>query len=109
MSDETELQLKALLATPERPADDAFALRMQRLVLAEEALLAARRRAWTRFAMEMAAAAAAILVFLLLARITPVGDSGRIIPPFSPASAGLLLLALWVAVSATPLKGHSED
>jgi hypothetical protein len=109
MSDEVELRLKALLGAPERPADDAFAMRMQRRVMAEEALLADRRRAWARFAMEMAAAAAAILAFALLARMGQTVDSGRIIPLFSPASAGLLLLGLWVAVSAAPSKGRFED
>lgn len=102
MSETTELELKALLASPPRPADEAFAMRMTRLVLAEEKLLAARRAAWKRFATEMAAAAAAILVFVLLAKAGPAPDSTRIVPLFSPAMAGLLLLALWLVVTWRP-------
>jgi hypothetical protein len=106
MSDPIEIELKALLAAPERPADDGFALRMQRLVLAEESLRRSRRAAWVRFATEMAAAAAAIIAFMLLARTGGAGDSGRIVPLFSPGSAGLLLLGLWVAVSVAPGKAR---
>jgi hypothetical protein len=72
-----------------------------RVVLAEKKLQAARRVAWTRVAAEMCATGAAILVFVLLARFSPA-ESGRLIPLFSPAAAGLLLLGLWVAVSVRP-------
>jgi hypothetical protein len=97
-----DLRLKSLLAAPERAPDDAFAERIRRAVLAEARMRAAARVAWTRFAAEMAAAASAICAFLLLARLTPLPDSGNFIPLFSPAAAGLLILALWVAVSARP-------
>ena len=70
-------------------------------MLAEQRLVAARRVAWTRFAAEMCATRAAILAFVLLARLAP-GDSGEFVPLFSPAAAGLLLLCLWVAVSIRP-------
>jgi hypothetical protein len=102
MSDDMDLRLKALLAAPERDPDDAFADRVRRAVLAEERMRAAGRAAWTRFAAEMAAAASAILAFILLAKLTPVADSGDFIPLFSPAAAGLLLLGLLVAVSVRP-------
>ena len=119
MSDAIDLKLKALLSSPERPADDAFAMRMTRLVMAEETLLAerraaaeekllaARRAAWKRFGTEMAAAAAAIVVFILLAKAGPAPDSSRIVPVFSPAMAGLLLLALWLIVSWRPSTADS--
>jgi len=102
MSADIDLRLKSLLAAPDRAPDDAFADRIHRAVLAEQRMQAAARVAWTRFAAEMAAAASAICAFLLLARLTPLPDSGTFIPLFSPAAAGLMLLALWVGVSARP-------
>lgn len=108
MTAETDLLLKSLLSAPERAPDEDFTLRMERLVLLETKLGVARRIAWTRFATEMVATAALIVAFLLLSRLAPpAADS--IIPLFSPAAAGLLLLALWVAVSVRPgasLSGH---
>ena len=98
MSDGTDALLTALLATPERAPDEMFALRIRRLVEAEERLRAARRAAWSRFAREMAAAAAAIAAFLLVEWLTPA-DSPGMVPLFGPAAAGLMLLAIWVAVS----------
>jgi hypothetical protein len=97
-----DLRLKALLATPERAPDDAFAERIHRAVLAEERLRASARVAWTRFAVEMAAAGSAICAFMLLAKLSPLPDSGTFIPLFSPAAAGILILALWLAVSMRP-------
>jgi hypothetical protein len=102
MSADIDLRLKSLLAAPERAPDDAFAERIHRAVIAEERMRVATRIAWTSFAAEMAAAASAICAFLLLARYSPLPDSGTFIPLFSPASAGLLILALWVGVSMRP-------
>lgn len=102
MSADMDLRLKSLLAAPERAPDDAFAERIHRAVLAEQRMRAAARVAWTRFAAEMAATASAICAFMLLARLSPLPDSGTFIPLFSPAAAGLLILALWVGVSAKP-------
>jgi hypothetical protein len=101
MSDDLDLRLKTLLATPERPPDEAFAARMTRLVLAEERMRAARRAAWTRFAMMMLATASLLLLFALLTRLAH-GDSGEVVPPFGPAAAGLLLVAVWAAVATAP-------
>jgi hypothetical protein len=101
MSEEMDLKLASILALPSSEPDPAFADRVMRVVLAEQKLVAARRVAWTRFAAEMCATCAAILAFVLLARFSP-GESGTFIPLFSPAAAGLLLLALWVAVSVRP-------
>lgn len=109
MGEDVDSRLRSLLRAPERGPDEDFARRMERLVIAEERLSAARRLAWRRFAMEMMATAALILVFVLLARAGPAPDSGRVVPPFSPAGAGLLLLALWVIVSCRPGSGASAD
>jgi hypothetical protein len=102
MTDDIDLRLKAILAAPERAPDELFAARVRRAVLAEERMRASSRRAWTRFAAEMAATASAIMAFILLARIGPAPESADFIPLFSPAAAGLLMIALWVAVSIRP-------
>lgn len=100
MNADMDFRLKSLLAAPERGPDDAFAERVHRAVLAEQRMIEAARIAWTGFAAEMAAAASVICAFLLLARLAPLHDSGTFIPLFSPAAAGLLILALWVGVFA---------
>lgn len=105
MDEDVDRHLKALLAPPARPADEVFTARVERLVLIEKRLKEARRAAWRRFGLEMAAAAAVILVFVVLARSGAAADSARIVPPFSAAGAGLILLVLWVAVSARPAEG----
>lgn len=101
MKDDIDLKLEALLRAPERAPDEAFAVGMERTILVEARLLAARRVAWTRFGVEMLAAACAIVAFLLLARLTPA-DSEGLVPLFSPAMVGLLILALWLLVSVRP-------
>jgi hypothetical protein len=108
MSDDIDLRLKALLATPERAPDDAFAARLTRLVVAEARMRSARRAAWARFATTMLATSSLLLLFVLLARLG-AGDSGEVVPPFGPAAAGLLLVALWAAVATAPeavRRGH---
>lgn len=108
MEDDVDLRLREWLATPNGPADEGFARRMERLVVAEERLSAARRAAWARFGAEMTAAAVLLLVFVLLARGgAAAGDSGRLIPLFSPGSAGLTLLGLWLIVSLRGAGGAS--
>jgi hypothetical protein len=101
MNGDTDLLLKSLLAVPDRAPDEAFAQRMERLVMLEKKLAAARAVAWRRFAVEMVATAALLAAFLLLSRLTPPAPDS-IIPLYSPAAAGLLLLALWVGVSVRP-------
>jgi len=105
MDEEVDRKLAALLAAPSRPADDAFAARVERLVLIEERLSRARRAAWRRFGLEMAGAAAILLVFVVLERSGPAADSAGTVPPLSAAGAGLLLLALWVLVSSRSADG----
>ena len=104
MSDGADAMLTALLATPARAPDELFAARIRRLVEVEQRLGAARRAAWARFAAEMAAAAALILAFLLAEWLAPA-DSSDVVPLFGPAAAGLMLLAIWIAVS---FRGESE-
>jgi hypothetical protein len=108
MSTDSDLLLKSLLATPERSLDEGFALRIERLVLIEERMRSARRVAWTRFAAEMLATAALLVAYFLLTRLTPVSPDS-VIPLYSPAAAGLLLLALWVGVSVRPGGGVSGN
>jgi hypothetical protein len=108
MSTDPDLLLKSLLATPERAPDEVFALRIERVVLIEERMRAARRVAWTRFAAEMVATAALLVAYWLLTRLTPVSPDS-VIPLYSPAAAGLLLLALWVGVSVRPGSGVSGN
>jgi hypothetical protein len=102
MSEDIDIRLKSLLAAPERAPDDEFASRVSRAVLAEERMRRSSRTAWTHFAVEMAATASAVLAFVLLARIGPPAESTDFIPVFSPAAAGLVLIALWVGVSLRP-------
>src|SRR3954471_4061001 len=104
MSDPADAMLTALLATPERAPDDGFALRVRRLVEAEQRLSIARRAAWSRLAAEMAAADALILAFPLVEHLAPA-DSPDLVPPFGAAAAGMMLLLLWVAVSYRPATG----
>jgi hypothetical protein len=105
MDDPVDRRLEALLAAPSRPPDEAFTARVERLVLIEERLSRARRAAWRRFGLETAGAAAILVVFVVLARSGPAPDSAGTVPPLSAASAGLLLLALWVLVSSRSAEG----
>jgi hypothetical protein len=108
MNDDLDLRLKQALGSAERAPDEAFAQRVARLVRAEETLRAARRAAWTRLAVHLVATASLVVLFVLLARGTRP-DSEGLVPPFSPATAGLLLLTLWVVVAARPgamRRGH---
>lgn len=108
MSTDPDLLLKSLLAAPERAPDEGFALRIERLVLVEDRLRAARRAAWARFGAEMLATASLLVAYFLLTRLTPVSPDS-VIPLYSPAAAGLLLLALWVGVSVRPGGGLSGN
>jgi hypothetical protein len=108
MSNDSDLLLKSLLAAPDRAPDEGFTLRIERLVLIEAWMRAARRAAWTRFAAEMLATAALLVAYWLLTRLTPVSPDS-VIPLYSPAAAGLLLLALWVGVSVRPGGGLSGN
>jgi hypothetical protein len=106
MDEAFDARLRALMAKPMRAPDEAFVARLRQNALAETRLRAARRAAWRRFAVETAAATAALLAFLLLARLRP-GDSAHAIPLTGPFAAGILLLGLWAMVSARPESGSA--
>ena len=106
MSDDLDARLSALLAPPSAPPDEYFAGRVQRAVLAEEKMAAARARAWKSFAAEWAATGAVILAFILLGRAAPAADGNAGLPLMNPAVAGVLLLALWVGVALRPGSAH---
>jgi hypothetical protein len=104
MSADTDAMLRNLLAAPERAPDEAFALRIERLVRAEQTLRAARRAAWRRFAIETIAVASLLAAYLLIRRLAGA-DSGGGIAPLGPATPGILLLLLWICVSIRPDSG----
>lgn len=91
--------LAGLLQDSERPADDVFVLRVRRAVAAEETLRAAQRASWRRLLVELIGTAVVLLAFVLLARQAPEAGTGMV-APLGPAAAGLLLIALWLAVSS---------
>jgi hypothetical protein len=97
MNEQIDAQLKTLLVDADRGVDEPFAARMRKLVAIEERLRADRRARWMRFAVEMMATSVVLAAFLLMATVR--SEAGDVIPLFSPAGAGLLLLAIWVAVS----------
>ena len=107
MTEESDAMLARLLAAHERGPDEAFARRVERLVLAEQRLRAARRAAWHRFGAEMAAAAALVLAFLLIGRLGRL-DSQDIVPPFSPVAIGMLLLVFWIFLSGRAESGAAR-
>jgi hypothetical protein len=93
-----DVLLHDLLAAPERKPDEAFVLRIERLVLAERRLASARRAALRRFGVEMAALASLAAAFLLI-RDLAASDSGRAIPSSAPAVGALMLLFVWLCVA----------
>ena len=99
MTHDPDLLLARLLATPDRPPDDLFVLKVRNAVAAEERLREARRATWRRLSIELGGALTAILAFVLLAGRSPELAEG-VIAPAGPAAAGLLLLVVWLAVTA---------
>jgi len=106
MSDPLDLRLRTFLAPPRAP-DEVFAMRVRAGIRAEQRLRAARRASWVTFATEMAAGASVIVAFLLLSRPLVPFDSGLVVPLYSPAMCGVILLGLWTLVSLRP--GHRES
>lgn len=90
-------RIAALFAAPERAPDEAFVARIERAVLAERRMKAARAAAWRRFAVECAASGAIVTAFYLLWRLGPAN-----LPldqlPVGPAAAAILVLGLWFGV-----------
>lgn len=108
MTDPMDLRLQALLSAPERTPDERFVSSVSREILAEERLRAARRAAWERFAIEAAALAAALAAFALLTRLTPAVESEGLVPLFSPAAAGLLVVFLLLGAGLRPGRSSSS-
>ena len=96
MTDPIDRHLAQLLAIPGRDPDEAFVVRVEALVRFEQYRARRRRAAFQRVAIEAAAGAAVLAAFVGAARI---GDPSDVIALFSPATAGLLALALWGAVT----------
>lgn len=96
MTDSIDRSLAGLLATPHRDPDAAFVAHIDALVRYEQYRARSRREAFKRVAMEAAAGAAVLAAFVGAARI---GAPSEFISLFSPATAGLIALALWSAVT----------
>jgi hypothetical protein len=94
-------KIAALFAESERAPDEAFVARVERAVLAEQRMGAARAATWRRFAVECASSAAIISAFYLLWRLAPAE-----LPldqlPVGPAAAAILTLGLWFAIELRP-------
>lgn len=96
-----DIRLAALLAEPERGPDEAFVGRMHRAVAAEQKIEASRRAAWRRFGYEAVASAAVAVAFVLIGRMGPLEVAlGQ--GPLSPATAGVIILAIWFGVELRP-------
>jgi hypothetical protein len=94
-------RIAALFAAPLPQADEAFVLRVERALIAEQRMEAVRRSAWKRFAVEAAGSGAVVAAFILLGRLAPAA-SGAGVDLVSPAMAAVLLLACWFAVEMRP-------
>ena len=103
MSEEERIdeRLGALFAVAHAARDEAFVARIERAVLAERKLAAARASAWRRFRGEAAASLAVVTVFTLLWRLAPA-DLPLDQLPVGPAAAAILVLFLWFAVELRP-------
>ena len=99
---ETDLRLAGLLAAPARDPDEHFVLQVRQAMIADQALVAARKSAWRKFRVEMAATGAVVLAFLLLNRGAVALPKDVAIPFYHPAMIGFLLLALWGLVAMRP-------
>jgi hypothetical protein len=95
---ENEFALRALLATAPRPPDELFALRIDRLVRAEQRLRLAKRAALRHLGIELIAVISLTIAFLLIRELAgrDLSDGGM---QFSLQLTGLTLLALWLWAS----------
>ena len=96
-----DARLGALFAAPDRTPDEAFVARIERAVLAEKRLAAARAAAWRRFRGEAAGSLAVVAAVTLLWRLAPVGLC-MVRLAIGPAAAAVLVLFLWFAVELRP-------
>ncbi len=94
-------RLTALFAEPAVAPDEAFVGRIQRAVLAEQRIAAARKTLWLRFGIEAAGSVAVTIAFVLLGRLGPFAlELGE--GPSGPGLAAGLVLLLWLAVELRP-------
>ena len=93
---DSDALLHDLLSIAERPPDEAFVVRVQKLAVAEQTLRAARRAALLHFAVEAAGLIAITVSFLLIRSTARVGSDGLIFS--GSAAAGLMLLLVWLCV-----------
>jgi Na+-transporting NADH:ubiquinone oxidoreductase subunit NqrB len=103
MNDEEAMdaRLGALLRGADRAPDEAFLMRVERVLAAERQMEVHRRAAWRRFAGEAVASAAVAAAFILLGRSAPAaGELDLAIA--SPLPAAGLLLILWLVVAFRP-------
>ena len=96
-----DARLGALFAASTPQPDEAFVARVERALLAERKLAAARTAAWRRFRGEAAASLAVVTAFASLWRVAPA-DLALDQLPAGPGAAALLVLFLWFAVELRP-------
>ena len=102
MTDEQAIDAKlaALLGRSDPEPDERFVTRVERAVLADQRLQAARRTAWRRFGGELAASGAVVLAFALLWNLGPDVPLDSV--SVAPSLAAVALLALWFLVEVRP-------
>jgi hypothetical protein len=93
-------RVAALFAAPDRAPDEAFVTRVERAVLTERRMTAARGALWRRFAIETVASVAILAVFYLLWRSGGELTLDRL--PVGPTAAAILVLFLWFGVALRP-------
>ena len=98
--DAIDTRLAALLGEPDLQPDERFVMRVERVILADQRLRAARRSAWQRFWREMAASGAVVIAFALLWSVGPAVSIESV--SIAPALAAVTLLALWFLVVLRP-------
>jgi hypothetical protein len=90
--------LHDLLSIAERPPDDAFVLRVQRLALVEQRLRATEQAALRRFLVEVASSVSVAAAFLLIRSMATVASGGA--TSSGSLAAGLTLLWVWLCVDS---------
>lgn len=102
MDDRFDEFLRTSLAPPERPADRAYALRVQARIALEEKWEIARRAALTRLAWDLAAVATVAAALLAISRAPAVAE----FVTRAPAVALAIALAAF-AMFILPLAGRA--
>ena len=89
MITDVDQRLRDLLAPGERSVDEPFAERVRQRVLADRRLRAARLLAWKRFAAELAASGAILLVLAAVVGLTPIDIPSASGAPIGPVASAL--------------------